>query len=247
MTLEEKVAQLGSRWVGRRASGAWRPRGFGRGGVAGSRSSTSRRCRTCSPPAGTASLEEASRDGLGHLTRVYGSARSPPAKARRSWCASSTWCSNASRLGIPALVHEECLTGFTTFGATVYPAAIAWGATFDPDAGGADGRGDRARHGRARGAPGSVARRSTSCATTAGAGSRRRSARTRTSSRCSARPTCAACRAPACIATLKHFAGYSASRAARNHGPVSMGRRELLDVILPPFEIGRRRSAASDR
>src|SRR4030095_10998574 len=38
------------------------------------------------------------------------------------------------------------------------------------------------------------------------------------------------------IATLKHFAGYSASRAARNHGPVSMGRRELLDLILPTFE-----------
>ena len=28
------------------------------------------------------------------------------------------------------------------------------------------------------------------------------------------------------LATVKHFAGYSASRAARNHGPVSMGRRE---------------------
>ena len=40
---------------------------------------------------------------------------------------------DGSRLGIPALVHEECLTGFTTYGATVYPAAIAWGATFDPD------------------------------------------------------------------------------------------------------------------
>ena len=38
------------------------------------------------------------------------------------------------------------------------------------------------------------------------------------------------------IATLKHFAGYSASRAGRNHGPVSMGRRELMDVVLPPFE-----------
>jgi beta-glucosidase len=25
-------------------------------------------------------------------------------------------------------VHEECLTGFTMHGATVYPAAIAWGA-----------------------------------------------------------------------------------------------------------------------
>ncbi len=32
------------------------------------------------------------------------------------------------------------------------------------------------------------------------------------------------------IATLKHFAGYSASRGARNHGPVSMGRRELIDA-----------------
>ena len=42
------------------------------------------------------------------------------------------------------------------------------------------------------------------------------------------------------IATLKHFAGYSASRAGRNHGPVSMGRRELLDVILPTVRDGRR-------
>lgn len=38
------------------------------------------------------------------------------------------------------------------------------------------------------------------------------------------------------VATLKHFAGYSASRGARNHGPVGMGRRELLDMILPSFE-----------
>jgi beta-glucosidase len=36
---------------------------------------------------------------------------------------------------------------------------------------------------------------------------------------------------------LKHFAGYSASRSGRNHGPVSMGRRELLDIILPTFEM----------
>ena len=36
------------------------------------------------------------------------------------------------------------------------------------------------------------------------------------------------------LATLKHFAGYSASRAGRNHGPVSMGRRELEDVVLHP-------------
>src|SRR4029450_1247436 len=38
------------------------------------------------------------------------------------------------------------------------------------------------------------------------------------------------------IATLKHFAGYSAARTGRTRGPGSMGRRELMDVILPPFE-----------
>ena len=38
-------------------------------------------------------------------------------------------------------------------------------------------------------------------------------------------------------ATLKHFVGYSASRAGRNHAPVSMGIRELQDILLPPFEM----------
>jgi len=38
-------------------------------------------------------------------------------------------------------------------------------------------------------------------------------------------------------ATLKHFAGYSASRAGRNMAPVSIGPREFADVILPPFEM----------
>src|SRR5690606_12780325 len=37
------------------------------------------------------------------------------------------------------------------------------------------------------------------------------------------------------VATLKHFAGYSASRAARNHAPVSAGPREMADVFHPPF------------
>jgi len=48
------------------------------------------------------------------------------------------------------------------------------------------------------------------------------------------------------IATLKHFAGYAASKGARNHAPVSMGTREFADYILPPFEyavrVGRTRS-----
>ena len=39
----------------------------------------------------------------------------------------------ASRFGIPALVHEECLTGFAAWQATAFPAPLSWGASFDPD------------------------------------------------------------------------------------------------------------------
>lgn len=46
------------------------------------------------------------------------------------------------------------------------------------------------------------------------------------------------------VATLKHFAGYSASRAGRNLAPVSMGPRERADVMLPPFEMAFRESGA---
>ena len=83
--------------------------------------------------AGTVPLEEASRHGLGHLTRVYGSAPVTPAEGAAELVRQQRTVMAASRLGIPAIVHEECLTGFTAYGATVYPAAIAWGATFDPD------------------------------------------------------------------------------------------------------------------
>ena len=46
-------------------------------------------------------------------------------------------------------------------------------------------------------------------------------------------------------ATLKHFAGYSASRAGRNLAPVAIGRREFADVILVPFEMALRGGARS--
>ena len=45
-------------------------------------------------------------------------------------------------------------------------------------------------------------------------------------------------------ATLKHFAGYSASRAGRNMAPVSIGCREFADVFLAPFEMALRRRRA---
>src|SRR5690606_20620087 len=37
-----------------------------------------------------------------------------------------------TRLGIPALVHEECLTGLAAWKAATFPTPLAWGASFDP-------------------------------------------------------------------------------------------------------------------
>ncbi len=236
MTPAEKVAQLGSRWLGSDLDG-----------IAADKSAdvTDNETDTITlnvapmqevfAAGGSRSLEEASRDGLGHLTRVYGSAPVTAAQGAAEAVRQHRIVLESSRLGIPALVHEECLTGFTTFGATVYPAAIAWGATFDPDLveemAAAIGRDMAAlgvhqglspvldvvrdyRWGRVEETIGE----DPYLVATLGAAYVR------------------GLQSAGVIATLKHFAGYSASRAARNHGPVSMGRRELLDVILPSFE-----------
>jgi beta-xylosidase len=224
MTLEEKVAQLGSRWIG--------------GALPDTEDDAN---RTVAPmqdvfAAGRAlSLEEASRDGLGHLTRVFGSAPVTAADGAAELVRQQRVVLDASRLGIPALVHEECLTGFTTFGATVYPAAIAWGATFDPALvermAASIGR-DMAAVGVHQGlSPVLDVVRDYRCG--------------RVEETMGEDPYLVSVLGAAyvrglqsagVIATLKHFAGYSAARTGRNHGPVSMGRRELMDVILPTFE-----------
>src|SRR5689334_9431688 len=227
MTLEEKVAQLGSRWVGADTRVEEVADEDGTLNVAPMQDVFA---------AGAAvTLTDASRHGLGHLTRVYGSVPVSAAEGAAELVRQQRVVIEGSRLGIPALVHEECLTGFTSYGATVYPAAIAWGATFDPDLvermAGAIGRDMAAlgihqglspvldvvrdyRWGRVEETIGE----DPYLVALLGAGYVR------------------GLQSAGVIATLKHFAGYSASRGARNHGPVPMGRRELMDVILPTFE-----------
>ncbi|RKS77654.1 beta-glucosidase [Motilibacter peucedani] len=237
MTLEEKVAQLGSRWVGNdmHADDA------APGAEAVEPPQTTDHELIVAPmqdvfaASGTVPLEEASRHGLGQLTRVFGSVPLTVAEGVAELVRQHRVVLEGSRLGVPALVHEECLTGFTAFGATVYPAAIAWGATFDPGLvermAAAIGRDMAAvgvhqglspvldvvrdyRWGRVEETMGE----DPYLVSVLGAAYVR------------------GLESAGVVATLKHFAGYSASRAARNHGPVSMGRRELLDVVLPSFE-----------
>ncbi len=240
LTLEEKVGQLGSRWVGNdpAAEETSQETHETSEGTAQERDEVLNVApmQDVFASAMAVPLAEAAEHGLGHLTRIWGSVPLSPAEGAAEVVRQQTVVVRCSRLGIPAIVHEECLTGFTAFGATVYPAAIAWAATFDPDLvermAGAIGR-DMARLGVHQGLSPvlDVVRdhRWGRVEETMGEDpylvSMLGSAYVR------------GLQGGGVIATLKHFAGYSASRAARNHGPVPMGPREMRDVILPPFEM----------
>ncbi|MFC4116874.1 glycoside hydrolase family 3 N-terminal domain-containing protein [Nonomuraea zeae] len=219
MTLEEKVAQLVGVWVGADASG---------GGVAPHQSDME-----------GVEWSTVISQGLGQLTRPFGTAPVDPVAGARSLAASQAQIAAASRFGIPAQVHEECLTGFAAWRATVYPAPLSWGASFDPELveemAGLIGRSMRAagihqglapvldvtrdyRWGRTEETIGE----DPYLVGTIGAAYVR------------------GLESTGIVATLKHFAGYSVSRGGRNLAPVHMGRRELADVILPPFEMALR-------
>jgi beta-glucosidase-like glycosyl hydrolase len=238
MTVEEKVAQLGSRWVGNDApqpGGSGEPASSGSGEPEGAGHNVAP-MQDVFAASGAVPLREASRHGLGHLTRVYGSDPVTPTEGAAELVRQHRTVLEGTRLRIPAIAHEECLTGFTTYGATVYPAAIAWGATFDPGLvermAAAIGR-DMAALGVHQGlAPVLDVVRDYRWG--------------RVEETMGEDPYLVAMLGAAyvrglqsagVIATLKHFAGYSGSRAGRNHGPVPMGRRELMDVVLPPFEM----------
>jgi beta-xylosidase len=183
-----------------------------------------------------AGYDEGTKDGLGQLTRVLGSRPIEPVEGARRLAELQADLVSRTRLGIPAVAHEECLSGFTTYRATIFPTPLAWAASFDPALvermARSIGEGMVAvgvrqglapvldvvrdhRWGRVEEALGEdpFLVGTMACAYVTGL------------------------QEAGVIATLKHFAGYSASRAGRNNAPVSMGPRELRDVILLPFEM----------
>lgn len=178
---------------------------------------------------------EAIVDGIGHITRPFGTAPVEPSDGVRRLASLQREVVAANRFQIPAIAHEECLTGLTAWKATVYPTPLAWAATFDPELvaemGAAIGS-DMADLGVHQGlAPVlDVVRdyRWGRVEETLGEDPHL------VSEMAAAYVT--GLQSAGIIATLKHFVGYSVSRGARNHAPVSVGPRELRDVLLPPFE-----------
>lgn len=222
MTLEEKTAQLYGVWVGAATDG---------GEVAPHQHDLG----------DDVDLGQLLPRGLGQLTRPFGSAPVDPALGALSLMRTQQKIVNASRFGIPAIAHEECLAGFATWGATAYPVPLSWGASFNPELVqrmarriGTDMRSvgvhqglapvldvvRDARWGRVEETIGEDPYLVGTIATAYVKG----------------------LESAGIIATLKHFVGYSASKAGRNLAPVSVGPRELADVLLPPFEMAVRES-----
>lgn len=181
-------------------------------------------------------FDEFAKHGLGQLTRVFGTHPVEPAAGAKALLESQRWLKNNTRLGIPALSHEECLTGLAAWKATTFPTPLAWGSSFNPELVGQmsaaigesmaklgvhqglapvldvirDARWGRVEEciGEDPYLVGSIG--SAYVKGLEGAG---------------------------IIATLKHFVGYSNSRAGRNLAPVHAGPREIADVLLIPFEM----------
>jgi beta-xylosidase len=218
MSLAEKLAQLVGVWVGADPAG---------GAVAPHQSDL-----TGDPVV----WRDVITNGLGQLTRPFGTRPVSPVTGARSLAVSQQQVVAANRFGIPALVHEECLTGFAAWQATAFPAPLSWGASFDPDLvaemAGLIGGSMRAAGVHQGLAPVLDVTRDYRWG--------------RTEETIGEDPYLVATVGTAyvrglegagVIATLKHFAGYSASRAGRNLAPVAIGARELADVVLPPFEM----------
>jgi beta-xylosidase len=226
MTLEEKIAQLGSIWMGASGDGD---------GVAPMQDQF---FSFEQPP-----FEAQIKNGLGQLTRVFGTRPVDASAGMRALAALQVKVAGANRLGIPAVAHEECLTGFAAWGATIFPTPLAWGASFDP------GLVDEMSE--AFGATMHAAGVHQGLAPVLDVTRDYRWGRTEET--IGEDPYLVGTIGTAYVrglqrsgvqATLKHFAGYTASRAGRNMAPVSMGPRELADVILVPFEMALRLGGA---
>ena len=71
-------------------------------------------------------------EGIGHLGAVAGQSLEPP-DAVNAVNTMQRFLAEKTRLGIPAIVHEEALEGLLGPGATQFPQAIGMAATWDPD------------------------------------------------------------------------------------------------------------------
>jgi beta-glucosidase len=212
MTVDEKIAQLGSAWIFQLAS----PDGI--------------------------DLDRAGpllADGIGHVTRLSGASSLRATDAARVANDLQRYLVEHTRLGIPAIVHEEICSGLMAREATVFPQAIGVAAGFRPEHNRALADAVR-RQMRGIGAHHGLSPVLDVC---------RDPRWGRLEETYGEDPDLIAHMGVAFIrglqgddltegvvATAKHFVGYGASEGGLNWAPAHLAERELRDVYLRPFE-----------
>jgi beta-glucosidase len=179
------------------------------------------------------------RHGIGHVTRIAGATVLRPGESATFANAIQKFLREETRLGIPAIIHEESCAGYTARDATCFPQAIGLASTWEPELIEQMGEVIR-RQMRAAGAH----------QTLAPVLDVARDPRWgRTEETFGEDPYLIAqmgiayvrgvqgpdlSRGIAC--TGKHFLGYGASEGGMNWAPAHIPRRELLEVYATPFE-----------
>ncbi len=212
MTVREKIGQLGSAWVYQLTDDA----GFS-----------------------AEKAEQVCADGLGQVSRISGASAYTVAEAARIANEIQRYLISKTRLGIPAIVHEEICSGVMARGSMVYPQAIGVASTFDTDLN--EALADQVR------------RQMRSTGSHQGLSPVLDIARDprwgRTEETYGEDPHLVAAMGSAfvdglqgddlsdgVVATAKHFVGYGVSEGGMNWAPAHIPDRELREVFLHPFE-----------
>ncbi|MFN2136384.1 MAG: glycoside hydrolase family 3 N-terminal domain-containing protein [Candidatus Promineifilaceae bacterium] len=218
MTLEEKVAQLGSAWSFTLLDEKRLDRQQAR---------------------------QILFNGIGQITRIGGATTLSPAEGAKFANEIQHFLVNETRLGIPAIVHEECCSGYMARNATCFPQTIGLASTWEPELAQAMAEVVRQQM-RAAGAHQGLSPLLDVA----------RDARWgRVEETFGEDPVLVAAMGVSfvrglqganwnegVVATAKHFAGYGRSLGGFNWAPAHIPPRELRDVYLYPFEAAVRES-----
>lgn len=213
MTLDEKLAQIGC---------VWSTSLLGDDGA-------------LSPARASSRL----KNGIGHVTRIGGATVLAPGESAAFANSIQRYLVEETRLGIPAIIHEESCAGYTARDATCFPQAIGLASTWEPALIEQMGEVIR-RQMRAVGAHHTLA-------PVLDVARDPRWGRTEETfgedpylisqmGIAYVRGVQSGDLADGIVCTGKHFLGYGASEGGMNWAPVHLGRREILEVYAWPFE-----------